>query len=340
MAGESTELDGNGLDDLTPSEDAPAEPHLRYEAQLQMSLTRRSEVQTWEGQEAAIVAKFNATKIGELVPEADQELLLLSPGNSATSGEPWSEARVSNVSAPRRQGRVWTMQITISQLRWLTIWTLDFADIDKPIRTWHAGQQNGPDLAELSKQWEELPPHFITSSETKLGKDELLDYIESIINHGKVTGRLAGDTLKLAKMIREDGIESYTIHTPVVTCQITYPTFPDGAGGLLDCWFPTLPTPVGGLPDMGGYTESAVRDELDDLKTDFGGAGVPGKWLCTADPVHPNADGTYTRTTQFTLVSTVNEDLYGQGDPTAGGFNSSQSGGGGDGESEGGGSEE
>ena len=36
-------------------------------------------------------------------------------------------------------------------------------------------------LAELSKQWEELPPHFITSSETKLGKDELLDYIESII---------------------------------------------------------------------------------------------------------------------------------------------------------------
>ena len=37
-------------------------------------------------------------------------------------------------------------------------------------------------LAELSKQWEELPPHFITSSETKLGKDELLDYIESIIS--------------------------------------------------------------------------------------------------------------------------------------------------------------
>ena len=36
-------------------------------------------------------------------------------------------------------------------------------------------------LAELSKQWEELPPHFITSSETKQGKDEILDYIESII---------------------------------------------------------------------------------------------------------------------------------------------------------------
>lgn len=35
---------------------------------------------------------------------------------------------------------------------------------------------------ELLKQWEELPPVFITSSETKRGKDTLLEYIESI-NH-------------------------------------------------------------------------------------------------------------------------------------------------------------
>lgn len=326
MAGESIDLDGNGIGDLTPGEETTPTLHLRYEAQLQMSLTRRSEVQTWEGAEGAIVAKFLAAKIGEVVAEDDTQYLHLSPGGSATSGEPWSEARVSNVSAPRRQGKIWTMQITISQLRWLTIWTLDFADIDKPIRTWHAGYENGPDLAMLEK-WE-------LAGE----KQDWTNYDA----YKTVDGTsLDGDTLKLAKMIREDGIESYTIHTPVVTCQITYPTFPDGAGGLLDCWFPTLPTPVGGMPDMGGYTESAVRDELDDLKTDFGGAGVPGKWLCTADPVHPNADGTYTRTTQFTLVSTVNEDLYGQGDPTSGGFQSSQSGGGGgDGESEGGGSEE
>ena len=36
-------------------------------------------------------------------------------------------------------------------------------------------------MNELSKQWEELPPHFITSSETKQGREELLDYIENII---------------------------------------------------------------------------------------------------------------------------------------------------------------
>lgn len=35
-------------------------------------------------------------------------------------------------------------------------------------------------LAELGKQWEELPPYFITSSETKMGRQEVLDYIEQI----------------------------------------------------------------------------------------------------------------------------------------------------------------
>ena len=36
-------------------------------------------------------------------------------------------------------------------------------------------------LGELSKQWEELPPYFITSSETRQGRDEVLDYIQNII---------------------------------------------------------------------------------------------------------------------------------------------------------------
>lgn len=35
-------------------------------------------------------------------------------------------------------------------------------------------------LTELSKQWEELPPHFITSNVTRQGRDEVLAYIEGI----------------------------------------------------------------------------------------------------------------------------------------------------------------
>lgn len=35
-------------------------------------------------------------------------------------------------------------------------------------------------LRELGKQWEELPPYFISSSEDRTGRKEILDYIENI----------------------------------------------------------------------------------------------------------------------------------------------------------------
>ncbi|ADV44504.1 ribosome biogenesis GTP-binding protein YihA/YsxC [Bacteroides helcogenes] len=35
-------------------------------------------------------------------------------------------------------------------------------------------------LKKLEEQWEELPPYFITSSENRMGREELLDYIEKI----------------------------------------------------------------------------------------------------------------------------------------------------------------
>ncbi|WP_294470582.1 ribosome biogenesis GTP-binding protein YihA/YsxC [uncultured Bacteroides sp.] len=37
-------------------------------------------------------------------------------------------------------------------------------------------------LRELKKQWEELPPYFVSSSEDRTGRTEILDYIESINN--------------------------------------------------------------------------------------------------------------------------------------------------------------
>ncbi len=36
-------------------------------------------------------------------------------------------------------------------------------------------------LDELSKQWEKLPPYFITSSETRQGRDEVLGYINEML---------------------------------------------------------------------------------------------------------------------------------------------------------------
>ena len=36
-------------------------------------------------------------------------------------------------------------------------------------------------MSELSKSWEQLPPYFVTSSERKTGKEEILGYIGKII---------------------------------------------------------------------------------------------------------------------------------------------------------------
>ena len=37
-------------------------------------------------------------------------------------------------------------------------------------------------MEKLSETWEELPPYFVTSSEKKTGREELLDYISDIIS--------------------------------------------------------------------------------------------------------------------------------------------------------------
>ena len=53
------------------------------------------------------------------------------------------------------------------------------------------GDKNGPVAlqnqvdkmkAQILEHWEELPPTFISSSETGLGREEILDYIESVLN--------------------------------------------------------------------------------------------------------------------------------------------------------------
>ena len=35
-------------------------------------------------------------------------------------------------------------------------------------------------LQVLTEQWEELPPYFITSAQSRQGRDELLEYIEMV----------------------------------------------------------------------------------------------------------------------------------------------------------------
>ena len=59
--------------------------------------------------------------------------------------------------------------------------SIAFTKADKlgPVR---ARQNAEKYMKTLLDVWEELPPYFITSSEKKQGRDEVLDYIEEILN--------------------------------------------------------------------------------------------------------------------------------------------------------------
>ena len=76
-------------------------------------------------------------------------------------------------------------QIDIEFMNWLGESSIPFSIVftkaDKLSR--QALQKNiDAYLARLAEEWNPLPPHFITSSETRQGRDELLDYIEEINN--------------------------------------------------------------------------------------------------------------------------------------------------------------
>lgn len=82
------------------------------------------------------------------------------------------------------------MKIDTDFINWLgessVPFSIIFTKVDKlgPVR---AKQNAAKWMNSLKEQWEELPPYFITSSEKKLGRDEVLDYVGNILNEIKAT---------------------------------------------------------------------------------------------------------------------------------------------------------
>ena len=76
------------------------------------------------------------------------------------------------------------MKIDTDFINWLgessVPFSIIFTKADKlgPVK---AKQNAGKWMAALKDQWVELPPYFITSSEKRTGKDEVLTYIEDIL---------------------------------------------------------------------------------------------------------------------------------------------------------------
>lgn len=73
--------------------------------------------------------------------------------------------------------------IDIDFMEWLGTsqipFSIVFTKVDKLNRS-QKGSFYAAYEAEMLKTWEEMPPHFITSSETKEGREELLEYIDKV----------------------------------------------------------------------------------------------------------------------------------------------------------------
>ena len=79
--------------------------------------------------------------------------------------------------------RLEPQKIDLEFIEWLGVSNIPFSIVfTKADKLSHAkAMENVKQYMEtLSESWEELPPYFVTSSEKKLGRDELLAYIENI----------------------------------------------------------------------------------------------------------------------------------------------------------------
>jgi len=302
IGGGSINIDGSGIGG---GGGGSGGVHLTYTAQLFAEALRRGEVQTWEGEEADILEKFLALKVGDRA----EQVRFLGEGDAD-----WGTAFVADVRAPRRNGKVWTMQITVVQLRKAVMWTLEYAELQKDIRTWRQNAVGGdgsdeasiPDLTQIA-QWERA-------------KDiQDWDHYDAFETVDGVA--LADGTLKLAQMIRK-GIESYTIHTPLPTMTYRYYDESAGIGGLLDKYTASLPHGPAGWTELGG---GQMWEQLQELTYNHN-TGIPDigtisfRWLCVSDKGVPAGDGSTTRTIQFMRVDNVEDRLYAQADPREGGL--------------------
>ena len=74
-------------------------------------------------------------------------------------------------------------QIDLDFIEWLGENQVPFSIVFTKVDKLKAGEQKRNTtkfLNTLSEQWETLPPYFITSSEKRIGREELLTYIEQI----------------------------------------------------------------------------------------------------------------------------------------------------------------
>ena len=184
---------------------------------------------------------------------------------------------VSAAEVMRLKGHRGRLTLSYTTLETCEVWGLEMMEVQKPIKTWMAGAEASkkPDL------------NLLANWETQANNPAL----QAEYNAYKYNGTaLEGNTLELAKMIREEGIEHYVVYTPVITCTTRLNEIPNDIGA-----------------DNGKITTPTSGD---DNVTITNLTGTASQWLKTGDRLTGAIDGTYTRVQQWTGADKWNTNLY------------------------------
>lgn len=205
---------------------------------------------------------------------------------SATCSDVMEGAVVTQSHLQRKDGGLADLHLAYCYLRKVELWSIDMAEISKDIKTWlsseaggYTEQQAAPLLAKIA-QWEAYK--------------EAGDYIKwQAFVYDEQGDVLTGDALTLAMKIMK-GVQCYTIYAPVLTRTTQW----------------NAPPP---LENAGCIDTPATRSGWSILGNKSIEIDPNIEWLKTGCRSHPNGDGTYTLTEQWTGADEIDPDLY----PTA-----------------------
>ncbi len=199
---------------------------------------------------------------------------------------------VSQAACQRVTGGLADLTLSTVEREEVVLWNLDFMEVQKPIRAWHADETETakkPDLTKLSA-WETFKEQAATRT-----------YYDGYYwkDPSGVTGSSSDDcnlkdaTLTLAKMIREEGIESFSVFTPVIT-KVTYlESVPDDLG-----------TDIGKICTPSDANDAFGSVDIEKL------AALATQWLKNADRLQCALDGSLVRTEVWMGAKVWNEKLY------------------------------
>lgn len=279
---------------------AGGEAHLTVEKSYRVQSDRATKTETWTGPYSEILAKAKALPIGNddgVAPDLAQ----MAQGRVHPMDAPF----VSANSMSRAAGEIWTLTLEYTQLFAVSQWSVSFNAVEKDIHTWMSDADNEddrPDIA-LVRAWEALEPQS-----------------EGYRNYTVDGNALDGNTLELAQMIAR-GVTSYTLYQPVVSC--TYATrhavavggslnhVYDGESEMLDAIDKNAagsrPTEMmQGQPVTGADLSTMLPTDVATPKSNVHHI----LWVMSSDRLQHNADGTFTRSIEFTGVTSVDKNLY------------------------------